>query len=82
MIIMLTSEQVVFLCVVAGFIPYFVKRRHTRGGHVLEVRGLFWSVKYTSRQLTVRVPLIERLRRAIWTVITHLREDDDDPEQG
>jgi hypothetical protein len=73
---MLTSEQEILMGVLVGCIPYLIKRRHIRGGHVLEVQALFWSVQYTSRQWTIHVPLIERLRHAIWTMIMHLREDD------
>jgi hypothetical protein len=74
MIIMLTGVELILICV--GFIPYFVKKQRTKEGHVLEIRALFWSVQCTSRQWTVRVALIERLRHMIWTVIMHLREDD------
>lgn len=76
MIIMSASEPATVICIVVGFIPYLVKRQRAKGGHVLEVRALFWSVQYTSRQWTIRVPLIERLRNTIWTVIMHLRKDD------
>ena len=80
MIIMLASEQVILMGVVVGFIPYFIKRQQIRGGHVLEVRALFWSARYTSRQWTIRIPLIERLRHAIWAAILHLREGDHSQE--
>ena len=75
MIIMLTNEQVIWLCVVAGFIPYFFKKQQIRGKLVLEIRALFWSVQYNNRQWIVRVPLIERLRHVIWIVLKQLRED-------
>ena len=73
---MLPNEQLLLICFVVGFIPYFVKRRQSRGEHILEIKALFWSVQYTSRQWIVRVSLIERLRRAIWAIIMHLRDDD------
>ena len=79
---MLANEQVIWLCVAAGFIPYFFKKQQIRGGFTLEIQALFWSVRYTNRQWIIRIPLIERLRRVIWTVITQLREDDDDHTQG
>jgi hypothetical protein len=77
---MLANEQVILICVVVGFIPYFVKKQWTKERHTLEIRALFWSVHYTGRQWTLRVPLIERIRRTIWMVITHLREDDHSQE--
>lgn len=81
MIIMLTNEQVIWLCVAAGFIPYFFKKQQIRGRLALEIRALFWSVWYTNRQCIIRIPLIERLQRMIWTIITHLREDDDHTQE-
>lgn len=78
---MLTNEHSIFICIVVGFIPYFVKKKRTTGGYALEIRALFWSVQWTNFQLTVHVPLIERLQRIIWVVITHLHEDDDNHMQ-
>ena len=77
MIIMLANEQLIWVGVVVGFIPYFIKKQRTKGGLVLDVQALFWSVQYTSQQWTIRVPLIERLRRVVWIVITRLRDNDD-----
>lgn len=76
MIVMLANEQVILICVVIGCIPYFVKKQHIRGKHVVEIRALFWSVQHTDRQWIIYVPLIERLRSTIWAVILHLRDDD------
>lgn len=73
---MLTNEQLIFMCVVAGFIPYLFKKQQIRGRLVLEIQALFWSVRYTNRQWIIRIPLIERLRHSIWAAIMHLREDD------
>lgn len=73
---MLPYEQLVLICFVVGFIPYFVIRRQSKGEYILEIKALFWSVQYTSRQWVVRVSLIERLRHAIWIIIMHLREVD------
>ena len=77
---MLVSEQVILMSVIVGFIPYVIKWQRTRGGNVLEVRALFWSVQCTDRQWTIRIPLIERLRHAIWMVILQLREGDHSQE--
>jgi len=77
---MLVSEQVIWVSVLLGFIPYIIKWQQIRGGHVLEVRALFWSVQYTSRQWTIRIPLIERLRHVIWMVILQLREGEHSQE--
>ena len=76
MIVMLTNEHLIFICVVVGCIPYVVKKQRTKGGYILEVRALFWSLYRTDKQWTIRVSLIERLRQTIWTVIMHLRAVD------
>jgi len=78
------NEQPIWIGVVVGFLPYFIKikKQRTKGELVLEVWALFWSVQYTRQQLTIYVPLVVRLRRVIWIIITHLRDNDDNQSQG
>ena len=78
--IMSINEQSILIYVLVGFIPYFVKKQWAKEKHALEVRALFWSVEYTNWQWTIRVPLIEQLRHAIWIVIMHLRENNHSQE--
>lgn len=79
---MLANERIIVISLIVGCIPYLIKKLPTRGGHALEIRALFWSVQYTThRQWIARIPLIERLWQAIWTIITHLYEGDNDHSQ-
>ena len=65
---------------IVGLIPYYINKQPTRNGWILQVRALFWSLEVHRQQgrnrLTLRVPLIERLRSAVWAAIQHLRGDD------
>jgi len=69
-----------------GFIPYRVKRVFLAGGvSRLEIRALFWSLSIRRRpskrhDWTVQVPLIEKLRDAIWAGIMHFRTDESSPD--
>jgi len=65
-----------------GFIPYHIEKKClTRGRRLLVVRALFWSLTVQStgrsrrRTWKLRIPLIERLRDAIWAAIDRLRKD-------
>jgi hypothetical protein len=67
----------------AGLVPYYIKWvRLARGGRKLEVRALFWTLKIEHGPdgggWTLRVPLIERLKGAIWAAVMHLRNDPPD----
>jgi hypothetical protein len=75
---MLTTEHAIFLSIVVGFMPYFVKKRYNRGKHTAEIRAFFWSLEYsTDKGWTLRIPFIEGVQKAIWTVVTHLHSDRD-----
>lgn len=70
----------VWVWLVVGLVPYRIEKR-CLAGHVrtLEVRALFWSLTVRLRSSgrhdwTVRVPLIERLRDAVWAAVTQMRE--------
>jgi len=63
-----------------GCVPYSIVRRQQGKERTIEIRALYWS--FTSQtdakgnlQWNIRLPLIERLRGAIWAVIEHLRKD-------
>lgn len=69
------NAHAIWVYIVVGFIPYSMERRQTSGGHTLEIRALFWTLQHTRRQWTIHIPLIQRLRDGIWTVIRHLQKD-------
>lgn len=62
-----------------GLVPYYIHHQYTPDGvRVFTVRALFWSLQ-VQRQWsgqhawTVQVPLIERLRDAVWAAVLRLR---------
>lgn len=69
----------IWIWLAVGLVPYRVARKHLAGGvRSLEVRALFWSLTVRLRQSgrhdwTVRVPLVERLRDAVWSAVMRLR---------
>jgi hypothetical protein len=71
-------EMWVWLAV--GVVPYRIERRCLAGGvRTVEVRALFWSVSVRRLRSgrccwTVRLPLVERLREAVWAAVMRLRD--------
>jgi hypothetical protein len=69
----------IWIWLAVGLVPYRVARKHLAGGgHLLEIRALFWSLELRRRQSgrhdwTVRVPLVERVRDAVWSAVMRLR---------
>lgn len=75
----------IWIWFVVGLIPYYINKQEVRNGWTLEIRTLFYSLKVYHREhglngWTLRVPLIERLRKAVWAGIMHLRGDDSPQE--
>jgi hypothetical protein len=75
------NESVMWFWLVPGFVPYHIEKKClTRGRRLLVVRALFWSLTVQStgwgrsRTWKLRVPLIERLRDAIWAAVDRLRQ--------
>jgi len=65
---------------VVGLVPYYVNIQRVRSGWILHVRGLFWSLEIQRlprgrKQWTLHIPLIKRIRKAIWVAIIHLQGD-------
>ena len=63
-----------------GCVPYSIVRRQKGKGRTFEIRALYWSFvrkidAHGNREWALRLPLIERLRGAVWAVIEHLRKD-------
>jgi hypothetical protein len=73
------DERMLWIWLAVGVVPHSVKRKHLRGGvRTVEVRALFWSLELRLRQSgrhdwTVRVPLVERMRDAVWSAVMRLR---------
>ncbi len=63
---------------VVGLVPYYVNLQPVRNGWELQVRALFWSLKILlqkcgGHRLILHIILIERLHKAFWAIIMHLR---------
>lgn len=72
----------IWLWLLVGLTPYHLKRVNRPGKvHRLEMRALFWSLAVERRpggcyEWTIRAPLIERLREAMWAAILQLRDSE------
>lgn len=70
----------IWIWLVAGVIPYRIERRWlAQGIRTLEIRALFWSLavrrqRQGRRDWKLSVPLIERLRDAVWAALMRLRD--------
>lgn len=69
----------IWIWLAVGLVPYRIARKHLAGGvRLLEIRALFWSLTVRLRpsgrhDWTVRVPLVERMRDAVWAAVMRLR---------
>ncbi len=68
-----------WIWLLVGIIPYYISRQRVRNGKLLCLRALFWSLKIRLHQSeqcqwTLHVPLIERMRTAIWAFVMCLKE--------
>jgi hypothetical protein len=76
------NENLTWAWLAAGLIPYHIeKQQPTRRERVVTIRALFWSLEVRTRRIrrtrrtdwTLRIPLIERVRDAIWAAVTRLK---------
>jgi hypothetical protein len=76
---MAMNEKELWIGLAVGFVPYHVERQCLAcGSRKLEVRALFWSLRVHWRRSgrhdwKLSVPLIERLRDAVWAAVTRLQ---------
>lgn len=71
---------------VLGFVPYSTERKVTRCGRDLEIHALFWTLtvsrrvyrhkrrRWTRTHWRLRLPFVEKLRRAVWAAVLSLRK--------
>ena len=67
-----------WMWLLVGLIPYHGSWQLVRGERVLEMQAWFWSVEVRLRQQrgcqwTFCVPMIKRLRDAVWAAVKSLR---------
>lgn len=71
---------------VLGFVPYWIDRKRVRAGWQFTIRALFWTLTVTRRSgkrqgrrwrrtsWRFRLPIIEKLRQAVWAAVMSLRK--------
>jgi hypothetical protein len=65
-----------------GLVPYRIEWQYlARDARMLEVQALFWSLAVHLQasglhDCTLRVPLIEQMKNAVWAAMMHLRGDE------
>lgn len=79
------NENLSWAWLVVGLAPYQIERqRPSRYARRVTIRALFWTLEVRTRRVrrqrltdwTLRIPLIERVRDAVWAAVTRLRERD------
>ena len=74
------NDNQLLIGLLLGCLPYRVEREHQTGGErALEMRALFWTLTIHrcwdgQRDWTLRVPLIDKARDAIWAAVLRLRD--------
>lgn len=73
------QNEYLYIWTTIGLLPYRIKyQRLTRGERRLEVQALFWSLDIHRQRSTcawsLKVPLIEKLRKAVWVAVVQFQE--------
>ena len=77
------NENLTWVWLVAGLIPYRIERkRPSRRECVVTIRALFWTLDVHARRIgrtrctewMLHIPLIERIRDAVWAAVTRLKD--------
>jgi hypothetical protein len=77
------NENLNWAWLAAGLIPYHIEKTlPSRRERIVIVRALFWTLSVRTRRIrrtrrtdwTLHIPLIERVRDAIWAAVLRLRE--------
>lgn len=77
------NESQIACWLLLGILPYRIAMDDKVGSaYSLSIRALFWAVTierhwYGDVEWSIRVPLIERLRDAVWAAVMRLRGGDD-----
>jgi hypothetical protein len=84
------NENLTWAWLAAGFVPYHIEKRYpTCRERIVTIRALFWTLEVRTRWMrptcrgrrsrrctdwTLCIPLIERVRDAVWAAVLRLRE--------
>jgi hypothetical protein len=76
------NENLTWAWLAAGLVPYHIEKKvPSRRERVVTIRALFWSLEVRTRRLrrtrrtewTLHIPLIERVRDAVWAAVMRLK---------
>jgi hypothetical protein len=83
------NENLTWAWLAAGLVPYHIdKKLPSRRERIVTIRAMFWTLELRTRWLrpthrdrrsrrctdwTLRIPLIERVRDAVWVAVMRLR---------
>lgn len=83
-------EPITYAWLAVGLIPYHIEKKlPSRRERIITVRALFWTLEVRTRWLrptrrsrrgrcctgwTLHIPLIERMREAIWAAVLRLKD--------
>ena len=76
------NENLTWAWLAAGLLPYHIENRvPSRHERAVTIRALFWTLEVRTRRTrrtrrtdwTLRIPLIERVRDAVWAAVMRLK---------
>lgn len=83
------NENLTWAWLAAGLVPYHIEKKlPSRRERIITIRALFWTLEVHTRWLrptrrgrrgrrctdwTLHIPLIERVRDAVWAAVMRLR---------
>jgi|GEM_PF-1015751 len=76
------NENLNWAWLAAGLVPYHIEKRlPSRRERVVTIRALFWTLEVHTRRIgctrrtdwALRIPLIERVRDAVWAAVMRLK---------
>jgi len=79
------NEYLTWAWLAAGLVPYRIEKKlPSRRERIVTIRALFWSLEVRTRRVhrtqrtgwTLRIPLIERGRDAVWAAVIRLKGGD------
>ena len=89
------NEKLTWAWLAAGLVPYHIEKRYlSRRERIVTIRALFWTLEMRTRWLrptrrgrrsrrctdwTLRIPLIERVRDAVWAAVLRLQGGEQPP---
>jgi len=76
------NENLIWAWLAAGLVPYHIEKKlPSRRERIVIIRALFWSLEVRTRRTrrtkrtdwTLHIPLIERVRDAVWAAVMRLK---------